>query len=337
MVQVVDPREWSVRLKLLVDAAVDVPHALSSGQLVINTWDEVMPRDGGFDARAILGFLRRSLDDGRRARFPLTRLVLDMDRAVEGPPSTELLAYERQLDGILRRRADLVVCAYHLDRHDTGTVLDLLGAHQAAVIGGVVRSSGGGPGGATAPPRERLLTAAADLFGDHGIAATGVDAIASAAGVAKATLYRHFASKDDLVVAWLMDPRTRWLDEVRRRAESDAATPAGIISGFFDALAIWLEAGDFRGCPYLNATAEITDPDHPALEVARDFMRDLGRYLQNVVALDGIGDAERLATRLHTLVAGAIALSVCLRSTEPTAWGRDAATALVAEATAGRT
>src|ERR1700694_4431274 len=75
-----------------------------------------------------------------------------------------------------------------------------------------------------APPRDRILAAASALFARNGIRAVGVDAIIAAAGVAKASFYRHFRSKDDLVVAWLRDGRARWLDRVRaesaRRATS---------------------------------------------------------------------------------------------------------------------
>jgi AcrR family transcriptional regulator len=96
--------------------------------------------------------------------------------------------------------------------------------------------------------------------------------------VAKATFYRHFPSKDDLVVAWLQDPHTRWLDRVRREAEAHHAEPSEVIPLFFEVLADWLETEGYRGCPYLNTAVEIVDPAHPARAAIRDYLDESEAY-----------------------------------------------------------
>lgn len=238
----------------------------------------------------------------------------------------DVLDYETRLDELLRRRSDIVVCTYDLNRHSPRTIAEVLGLHPAAVVGGVLRM---GRGRARAAARDRLLGAAAQLFHETGIQATGVDSLIHAAGVAKATFYRHFPSKDDLVIAWLRDPQTRWFDQVRTRAEAHGAEPLDLIPLFFEALAVWLEAEDFRGCPYLNSAAEIRDPAHPARGVIRDYLQEIQDYLGRLAAAAGYRDPQLLAAELHVLVAGAISLAVAHRSTASAVAAREAALALL--------
>jgi AcrR family transcriptional regulator len=144
--------------------------------------------------------------------------------------------------------------------------------------------------------------------------ATGVDTLIASAGVAKATFYRHFPSKDNLIVAWLEDPRTRWFEAVRARAEARAESPGDVVTQLFGAVAEWLEAGDFRGCPYLNTAVELPDPDHPASPVIRSYLSEIEGYLAEILAAAGYREALTLATELQTMLAGSIALGVAHRT-----------------------
>jgi AcrR family transcriptional regulator len=178
---------------------------------------------------------------------------------------------------------------------------------------------------ATTHPRERILAAASHLFTHQGIGRTGVDSLIASAGVAKATFYRHFPSKEALVVAWLRDPRTRWFDRVRTTAESSATTPTERISNLFGAAATWLEAGDYRGCPYLNTAVELADRDRAPGRELRSYLREIGAYLEQQLALAGHPDPAGVGRQLHTLMAGAISLGVALHSSAYVLAARDAA------------
>ena len=110
--------------------------------------------------------------------------------------------------------------------------------------------------------RRKLLDTAADLFYREGIASTGVDRISEQAGVSKRSLYKHFASKDALVAATLVDHGQAIID-LYVPADDGEAPPRQKILAVFDALSRWSEAPDFRGCPFVNAATELADPDHP--------------------------------------------------------------------------
>jgi len=187
-------------------------------------------------------------------------------------------------------------------------------------------------GAARPAARDRLLSAASDLFYEKGIQATGVDALIAAAGVAKATFYRQFPSKDDLVAAWLREPRTRWLDDVRPKVAASGADAEGRIPVFFDVVRKWLEDSDFRGCPYLNSAVELTGPGHPARTIIRDYLQEVEDYLEHLLAEAGYRDSRSLAAELQTLTAGAIALAVARGTADSVDAAREAAVRLVAGA-----
>ncbi len=128
---------------------------------------------------------------------------------------------------------------------------------------------------ATKPARQRLLETATRLFYAEGIHAVGIDRIIAEAGVAKATFYNHFPSKDDLVVAYIADQDRlgRAAVEALRR-ETPRATIAAIVGRIGDAAI----AGGYRGCPFLNAAAEYADPASSvrrAIGMQRQWYRDL--------------------------------------------------------------
>ncbi|WP_405014335.1 TetR/AcrR family transcriptional regulator [Kitasatospora sp. NBC_01539] len=117
-----------------------------------------------------------------------------------------------------------------------------------------------------APPRsaarERLLTTASELFYSEGVQAVGVDRLIAAAGVTKATFYRHFPGKDALVLAYL-DTRDRMVRERLAEAAAAAPDPRGTLAVLVEALSAEVCGPGFRGCPFINAAAEYPDPAHP--------------------------------------------------------------------------
>lgn len=107
-------------------------------------------------------------------------------------------------------------------------------------------------------PRERILTTAARLFYAQGVKATGIDQIIAEAGVAKATLYYHFAAKADLVRAYLQRRHEAWMEEFSGYLKSSRRRGLPALA---DALGRWFTAGDFNGCAFINVTAESADDE----------------------------------------------------------------------------
>jgi AcrR family transcriptional regulator len=189
--------------------------------------------------------------------------------------------------------------------------------------------------GRASAPRDRILAAASELFLANGTDRTGVDRLIEAAGVAKATFYRHFPSKDDLILAWLQHPGTRWFHRLRAQVEREAATADEVVPELFDAVAVWLEAGDFTGCAYLNTALEISDQTRPPAVASRAYLAEIGQYLEQALAEAGYRDADRLGPEVHALLAGGITLGVANRSTSYLVAARDAAMQLLATSRRG--
>lgn len=160
--------------------------------------------------------------------------------------------------------------------------------------------------GARPPARQRLLDAAEQLFYERGIAATGVDAVLRRAEVAPATLYSHFTGKDDLVAAYLQRRHERWRatwDEVLQRCGDD---PDARALSVFDALEEF-QRRTTRGCAFLAAAVEVTDPQHPAHRWLAADTRLLGDRLHELAAGTGAADPAALAAELFLLYDGALA------------------------------
>lgn len=155
-------------------------------------------------------------------------------------------------------------------------------------------------------PRDRILHAASELFYSQGIKATGVDAIATQAGSNKMTLYKHFPSKDDLVIAFLRkrdeDFRTWFVEKI----DSVAYQPKDKLLAIFDVIGEWLEIPEFRGCAFINAAAEFPIEGNPVHQVSAEFYDKFRSYISDLAGQCGIASPESLALQLSLLVEGAI-------------------------------
>jgi AcrR family transcriptional regulator len=153
-------------------------------------------------------------------------------------------------------------------------------------------------------PRERIIKTARELFRRHGMRGIGVDAIADQAGTNKMTLYRHFGSKDDLIVACLRDV-ARESDQMW--AELEAAHPGDPIAQLRTWLYIGAECavGDERGCDMANAAVELAEIDHPARHVIEEFKTSHRNRLAKLCRDAGIDKADMLADSLWLLLEGA--------------------------------
>ncbi|OLT16300.1 TetR family transcriptional regulator [Serinicoccus sp. CUA-874] len=157
--------------------------------------------------------------------------------------------------------------------------------------------------------QERLLEAAAARFYSAGVAATGIDAITADAGVAKMSLYNNFASKADLVEAYLQRRHEEWLDLYAVRL-APTRTPQERVLAVFDAYADHAATSrttGFRGCGLLNAAAELADGD-PGRAVVREHKRQVQDLVEEqlVTVLDP-AQAHALAVHLSFLLEGSMA------------------------------
>ncbi|HEY3574201.1 MAG TPA: helix-turn-helix domain-containing protein [Arthrobacter sp.] len=161
------------------------------------------------------------------------------------------------------------------------------------------------------PARASLLEAAARLFYADGVAATGIDSITAAAGVAKKSLYNNFASKADLVAAYLAARHEEWLALYRERVDA-AATPQERVLAVFDAYidhANFAYEHGFRGCGLLNAAAELP-AGAPGRQAVRQHKEEVeGLLLKHVAELNPGQDeaAARVARHLAFVLEGSMA------------------------------
>ena len=147
--------------------------------------------------------------------------------------------------------------------------------------------------------KERILETADRLFYLQGIRAVGVDTIAAEIGISKRTLYNHFPSKDELIAAYLAR-------RFRQPPASDKP-PAEQILGTFDSLERRFASKDFRGCPFVNAVAEMGPKDRAVKKIATAFKESRRLWFRDLLLELGVADPEALATQLTLLVDGAIA------------------------------
>lgn len=152
----------------------------------------------------------------------------------------------------------------------------------------------------TSEPRERLLRTAADLFYREGIHAVGVDRVLSEAGVTRATMYRHFAGKEALVIAYL-DLEDAVIRGYFEAAAAEGGSPTELLERVVEGVAGDAERYHTRGCPFINASAEYPDPDSPVRAVVRRHRDWFRSTLAEVTAAAGVDDAADAADALVLL------------------------------------
>jgi AcrR family transcriptional regulator len=173
--------------------------------------------------------------------------------------------------------------------------------------------------------RARLVDTAERLFYAEGIRAVGVERIVAESGVGRASFYRHFESKDDLVVAVLRARDEQWRRWLEERVTALGGGPLAV----FDALAERFARGDFRGCAFINTMVETADPSSAAHHVAAEHKRQVTDYVDRLLAAAGHADHARLAQQFILLMDGAIVTSLREGTTEPAERARAVAAALL--------
>jgi AcrR family transcriptional regulator len=158
-----------------------------------------------------------------------------------------------------------------------------------------------------ASTRERILNAAYDLFSRHGLQAVGINSVVEHSGVAKRTLYRHFASKDELIVEFLRMREERWTKAwLLREVEERAVEPQERLLAVFDLLHEWFQDEELEGCAFINVLLEVDDRSSPVRQAAVEHLATLRRFLEKLATQAGIEDADDFARRWGILVKGSI-------------------------------
>lgn len=174
--------------------------------------------------------------------------------------------------------------------------------------------------------RQRLLTTAEELFYAEGVRAVGVEQILTASGVGRASFYRHFAGKDDLVVAVLQGRDERWRAWLADRVTAHGGGPLAV----FDALAERFARQDFRGCAFINTMIESADPGSAAHRVAAQHKDAVCAYVEVLLTAAGAAEPAPLAAQFTLLMDGAIVTALRERTPEAAARARGVAAALLA-------
>jgi AcrR family transcriptional regulator len=175
--------------------------------------------------------------------------------------------------------------------------------------------------------RDRILDAAADLFYREGVRGVGVDRIAAESGVAKMTLYYHFKSKDELVVAWLRRRDEEWMSWLEAAV---GQRDGNQLLAVFDVLGDWFEQPDFRGCAFINSHAELGSSSPAAAEIVASHKHALAEYLERLARSQGAAEPEALARELLLLVDGAIVTASIQRDPRVADDAREAAARVIA-------
>jgi AcrR family transcriptional regulator len=155
--------------------------------------------------------------------------------------------------------------------------------------------------------RDRILASAYELFAHHGIRAVGIDEVIRRAEVAKATLYRHFASKDVLVLAFLQQRDQLWTKEwVEAEARRRGETAEQQLLAIFDLFDEWFRREDFEGCSFINVLLEMNDRTTSAGRASAEHLANIRSFIRQLATEAGLRDPEQFSHSWHILMKGSI-------------------------------
>ncbi len=161
------------------------------------------------------------------------------------------------------------------------------------------------------PPsrRDELVDSAMKVFYSNGFHNTGLDLILKDSGISRMTLYNHFKSKDELIVAALRRRDEMFRNNLMKFVESQSKDSAERILAVFDALDAWFNEDTFNGCMFINASAEFCDPDCPARRVVAEHKLEILRYIQELCTAADLCDPKELAQQINLLIEGSIVVA----------------------------
>ncbi|HYV38918.1 MAG TPA: TetR/AcrR family transcriptional regulator [Gemmataceae bacterium] len=181
----------------------------------------------------------------------------------------------------------------------------------------------------TSEAKQRILETADRLFYQDGVRAVGIDRIIAEARVAKMSLYKHFSSKDELILAVLKRREESVLEFFHSAMKRHGNKAKSQLRAFFAALKDFFESPGFRGCPFQNAAVELADPTHPGAEFVRGHKQRFSDFLRGLVEETVGKAAAKVAPAVAILVEGALVTAVIQGNPDAADVARDAALKLV--------
>jgi AcrR family transcriptional regulator len=180
--------------------------------------------------------------------------------------------------------------------------------------------------------RDRLIAAAGELFYAHGFQAVGLERLLTAVGITKTAFYKHFESKDDLILA-VLEQRDRQdiTDAIAHMRRAGGDDPRAQILAFFDLLAGWFQQPDFRGCLFMNAATEFASPHDPIHRAAAAHAEHIAAELLLRAQAAGLPQPAQVTRQLMILISGAIAARHAANAVDAAATARQTAALLLAQ------
>jgi AcrR family transcriptional regulator len=180
--------------------------------------------------------------------------------------------------------------------------------------------------------RDELVRKALDVFYREGFNATGMDKLVAETGISKTSMYKHFRTKEDIILAVLRLRDERFRNWFCRRIEEIAEAPKDRLLAIFDVLQEWLETPEFKGCMFIKAVSEFQDPENPIHIQSAAHKQMLLEYVEDLATQAGLQNPVALARQLMLLKEGAIVLAVMQGNAEAGRDAKAAATSLIATA-----
>lgn len=180
--------------------------------------------------------------------------------------------------------------------------------------------------------RDELVQKALETFYKNGFHATGMDRLVAETVISKTSMYNHFRTKDDLILAVLRLRDENFRNWLYRRIEVLAKTPREQLIAVFDALGEWIDEPDFRSCMFIKASSEYQDVDHPIHRKSAEHKRMLLMHMTELAKEAGMRDPQSLARQLMILKEGAIVTAHLHHTDNPAGDAADAALVLIARA-----
>jgi AcrR family transcriptional regulator len=181
--------------------------------------------------------------------------------------------------------------------------------------------------------RDQLIQTALELFAKNGIHATGVDSIVEQSGVTKKTLYAHFRSKEELVLAVLRQYDELARNDFMRRVESGGKTPRARLLAVFDFAERWFQQRNFYGCLFINTIGEYSNKDTPIRQICKEYKKLVKGYIRELCEQAGASDPQGLAEELALLLEGATVTAQVSQNSKTAKIAKRAAKALIDKAT----
>lgn len=182
--------------------------------------------------------------------------------------------------------------------------------------------------------RQQLIDTAIELFNEHGFHGVGIDRIATQANVTKKTMYNHFRSKDELILAALKHKDGLFRNEFMKAVEASGDTPKARLLSIFDVAQAWFADHKFYGCMFINAVGEYSDAESPIRAACADFKRQMLAYIEKLAIEAELQRPAEVAASLAILLEGATVTAQVSGDPGSADTARRAATVLVEQSAA---